>query len=181
MEQIDQLEREGVNTIGKQHFTSLFSPARERAFTLKNIKAGFADAHTLDDTSKQKLEKHVRKLTKAGQMDGEGMSYKDLEEARAKRAEKEAAREAKGKGKRGRKCKSATLEAEEATADEANRGRKRKSTVPEADAPEPKVKVARISNAPESARGSVVQMSGTLVVEDEIVPDPLRAPVARMW
>jgi hypothetical protein len=31
-----------VNTIGKQHFTSLFSPAREKAFTLKNIKAGFA-------------------------------------------------------------------------------------------------------------------------------------------
>ena len=36
------------------------------------------------------------------------MSYEDLEEARAKRAEKEAAKEAKGKGKRGRKCKSAT-------------------------------------------------------------------------
>ncbi len=31
-----------MNTIGKQHFTFLFSPIRERAFTLKNIKAGFA-------------------------------------------------------------------------------------------------------------------------------------------
>ena len=31
-----------MNTISKQHFTSLFSPAREKAFTLKNIKAGFA-------------------------------------------------------------------------------------------------------------------------------------------
>ncbi|MCJ1360237.1 MAG: hypothetical protein MMC33_010240 [Icmadophila ericetorum] len=31
------------------------------------------------------------------------MSYEDLEEARAKRAEKETAKEAKGKGKRGRK------------------------------------------------------------------------------
>ena len=31
-----------MNTIGKQHFTSLFSPARARAFTPKNIKAGFA-------------------------------------------------------------------------------------------------------------------------------------------
>lgn len=120
-----------MNTIGKQHFTSLFSPARERALTPKNIKAGFAasglfpfnpdrvlrhmpkppaditvpkanevkvgscpqdvvlqtpvtpvsaegfmslqdlikqDAYTLDDTSKQKLERHVLKLTKAGQM-----------------------------------------------------------------------------------------------------------------
>ncbi len=36
-EQVDRLERGGVNTIGKQHFTSLFSPARERAFTPKNI------------------------------------------------------------------------------------------------------------------------------------------------
>jgi hypothetical protein len=104
------------------------------------------------------------------------MSYEDLEEARAKRAEKETANEAKGKGKRGRKCKSATPEADEATADKAKRGRKRKSAVPEADAPEPKVKVARISNAPESARGSVAQMSGT-----QVTPDPRRAPVARMW
>jgi hypothetical protein len=31
-----------VNTIGKAHFTSLYSPTRARAFTPKNIKAGFA-------------------------------------------------------------------------------------------------------------------------------------------
>jgi hypothetical protein len=30
------------NTIGKKHFTSLYSPARNRAFTPKNLKAGFA-------------------------------------------------------------------------------------------------------------------------------------------
>ena len=36
------MERGGVNTIGKEHFTSLYSPARETAFTPKNIKAGFA-------------------------------------------------------------------------------------------------------------------------------------------
>jgi hypothetical protein len=41
-EQVDQLERGGVNTIGKEHFTSLYSPTREKAFTPKNIKAGFA-------------------------------------------------------------------------------------------------------------------------------------------
>jgi hypothetical protein len=96
------------------------------------------------------------------------MSYEDLEEARAKRAEKEA----KGKGKRGRKCTSATPEAEEATADKATRGRKRKSAALEAEALEPKAKVARISKAPEPepARASVAQMSRTQV-----------APVARMW
>jgi len=41
-EQVDRLKRRGVNIIGKEHFTILYSPARERAFTFKNIKAGFA-------------------------------------------------------------------------------------------------------------------------------------------
>jgi hypothetical protein len=41
-DQVDRLEQGGVNTIGKEHFTSLYSPARGRAFTPKNIKAGFA-------------------------------------------------------------------------------------------------------------------------------------------
>lgn len=41
-ERVDRLERGGVNTIDKKHFTSLYSPARETAFTTKNIKAGFA-------------------------------------------------------------------------------------------------------------------------------------------
>jgi hypothetical protein len=41
-DQVDRLEQGGVNTIGKEHFTALYSPARERAFTPKNIKAGFA-------------------------------------------------------------------------------------------------------------------------------------------
>jgi hypothetical protein len=41
-EQVERLERGGVNTFGKQHFTSLYKPARERAFTPKNIRAGFA-------------------------------------------------------------------------------------------------------------------------------------------
>jgi hypothetical protein len=104
------------------------------------------------------------------------MSYEDLKEARAKRAEKEAAKEAKGKGKRGRKCKSAMPEADEATTDKAKRGWKRKSAMPEADISEPKAKVARISNAPESARDSVAQMTRT-----QVMPDPPRAPAARMW
>jgi len=41
-EQVERLERGGVNIIRKKHFTSLYSPARETAFTPKNIKAGFA-------------------------------------------------------------------------------------------------------------------------------------------
>jgi hypothetical protein len=143
------------------------------------------DAHTLDDTSKQKSERHVLKLTKADQMflvkgalqddqiqflttinneakvrrstkslvlgTAKVMSYED-EAARAKRAEKEAAKEAK--------------EAKEAKG-KGKRGRKRKSAALEADAPEPNAKMVR--------------MSGIPVAEDEIVPEPWRAPVARMY
>ena len=32
----------GVNAIGKEHFTSLYSPAREKAFITRNISAGIA-------------------------------------------------------------------------------------------------------------------------------------------
>jgi hypothetical protein len=112
------------------------------------------------------------------------MSYEDLEEARAKRVVKDAAKEAKSKGKRGRKCKRVTPEAEEATADKVKRGRKRKSTVleaepePEEPEPEPNVKMARTSKAPVPSRASVMQ---TPIAEDEIVPEPWRAPVAKMW
>jgi hypothetical protein len=65
------------------------------------------------------------------------MSYEDLEEARAKRAAKNAAK-AKGKGKR---------------------GRKRKTPAPEADALEPKVKVGRISEALEPVRAPISWLS----------------------
>jgi hypothetical protein len=262
--QVDRLERAGTNTIGKEHFTSLYSPARERAFTKKNILAGWAKcglqpfdpervlkdtpkppaeltileanevavrscpqddvlrtpmtpvsaetlmslqnfiaqkcAHALDETGNQNLVRYLQKFTNAAQtsfakgviqqnqirflikMNDESkarrsttsvvlgkakiMSYEDLGEARAKRAEKEAAKEAKGKGKRGRKPKSAAPEAEEASADKVKRGRKRKRTTPEADASEPKVKMARMSEG--------------LVEEDEIASGPFRAPVARM-
>lgn len=39
--QVKRLDRGGVNTIGKEHFTSLYSPARSKAFTPRNIKASF--------------------------------------------------------------------------------------------------------------------------------------------
>jgi hypothetical protein len=114
------------------------------------------------------------------------MSYKDLEEARAKRVIKDAIKEAKGKGKRGRKRKGATPEAEEA-ADKVKRGQKRKSAVLEAEAeaeeaeepePEPKTKIARTNKALAPSRASVMQ---TPIAEDEIMPKPWRALVAKMW
>jgi hypothetical protein len=39
-DQVDPLERGGVGTIGKQHFTYLYSPAREMVFTKKNVLSG---------------------------------------------------------------------------------------------------------------------------------------------
>jgi len=40
-DQVDRLERGGVGTIGKQHFTYLYSPAKTRALTERNILAGW--------------------------------------------------------------------------------------------------------------------------------------------
>jgi hypothetical protein len=277
-DQVDRLEQGGVNTIGKEHFTSLYSPARKIAFTPKNIKAGFAasslflfnpdrvlrsmpaplaepaipradevkvgscrqdvelqtpvtpvsaeafislqnliiqqDAHALDETSKQNLARHLQKCTKAFQKSSaqgilqenriqflttinneakvrrstkslilgkaKVMSYKDLEEAQAKRVVKEATRAAKGKGKHSRKRKSGTLEEEEDTAETARRGQKHKSAV--LDTPALPNKIARISNAPKPASALVMQAtSRTQIAEDEIAPEPQRAPVARIW
>jgi hypothetical protein len=73
------------------------------------------------------------------------MSYEDLKEARVKRAAKE-----------------------EATAGRGKRGRKRKSAAPEAGAPEPKVKVARMIEPPEPWKAPVARMSEAHVAEDEI-------------
>jgi hypothetical protein len=36
-DEIERLERGGVSTIGKQYFTYLYSPARERALTKRNV------------------------------------------------------------------------------------------------------------------------------------------------
>jgi hypothetical protein len=75
------------------------------------------------------------------------MSYEDIKEGREKRAAKEQATEDKGK-----------------------RGLKRKSPLPKADAPEPKAKVARVSEAPEPARAPLAWMSEVQV-----------GPMARMY
>jgi hypothetical protein len=41
-DEVDRLGRGGVDTIGKEHFTSLYSPARVRAFTKRNITSAWA-------------------------------------------------------------------------------------------------------------------------------------------
>jgi hypothetical protein len=49
-DQVERLYRGGANTVGKQHFTLLYSQARGVAFTLRNIKAAWAKTglHPLD-------------------------------------------------------------------------------------------------------------------------------------
>ena len=80
-------------------------------------------------------EAKVRRATKSMVLGtAEVMKYKDLKEARAKRAEQDAAKEAKGKGKRGRKPKNAMLETVEDTVDKAKRGRRLKNAASEAEA-----------------------------------------------
>jgi hypothetical protein len=41
-DQVERLNRGGVDRIGKEHFTSLYSPAREKALSKRNISAGWA-------------------------------------------------------------------------------------------------------------------------------------------
>jgi hypothetical protein len=41
-DEAERLFQGGTNTVGKQHFTSLYSPAREKAFTKRNITAVWA-------------------------------------------------------------------------------------------------------------------------------------------
>ena len=43
-EQVERLHRGGANTVGKEHFTLLYSRARDVALTVRNIKSGWAKA-----------------------------------------------------------------------------------------------------------------------------------------
>ena len=39
-DEVERLNRGGIDIVGKEHFTSLYKPARERALTKRNIAAG---------------------------------------------------------------------------------------------------------------------------------------------
>ena len=102
---------------------------------------------------------------------GKAMRFEDIEVAQAARAAKEVI---KGKGKRGRKRKSAALEvddletedepevarpAKEAINGRRKRGRKRKGAPePEAHEPEPEPEVERVIEAPKPWRAPVARM-----------------------
>jgi hypothetical protein len=107
------------------------------------------------------------------------MSYEDLREAREKRDAKDKAKATAGKGKRGRKPKSAAPGAEDVTADKTVVG-SAKVLQTEPDAPESaKAKVARVSEASEPVMASVAQMIAPVAQMME-APEPAKAPLARM-
>jgi hypothetical protein len=95
------------------------------------------------------------------------MTFEDLKAARAKRDEKEAAKEAIKKAKSGRKSKSAPSDTKEVATNKGRRGRKFKSVAPE---PEPELEPQQ----------TPMQTNGTNVTDATAV-DCWRAPVARMW
>ena len=122
---------------------------------------GALQQHQIRFLIKMNDESKVRRSVKSeilAKGEGKVMSYEDLDAARTERAEKEAAKAAKGKGKRGRKPKSVEGEVEDASADNVKRSRKRKSAAVEAGASERKAKVARMSEPSEPFMSPVTQM-----------------------
>ncbi|KAK0703023.1 hypothetical protein B0T26DRAFT_791542, partial [Lasiosphaeria miniovina] len=129
------------------------TPASAEAITsLHNLIK--QDAHILNETSRQRLKRHVQKLTNAAQLSfaertARVMSYEDLETARADRATKEIAKEANKAARDDKKAakeakKVAILEAKKTSAGKVKRGRKRKSPA-EVFAPEPKARLAQMN------------------------------------
>jgi hypothetical protein len=214
-DEAERLFQGGANIVGKQHFTSLYSPAREKAFTKRNITAAWAacglfpfnpdrvlrvtpkppaqstvpradeirvgscrqdevpqtpvtpmtpvsveglaslhnlikqDAHTLNGTSIQRLERHVQKLANAAQIsfaerallhDQNQMLTRMNNEAKIRRSTKAVVL---GQGQ-GRVMSFEDIEAaraaravKDAIKGKGKRGRKRKSAALEADELEP--------------------------------------------
>lgn len=259
---VERMERGGVNTIGKQHFTSLYSPARDASFTRRNIIAGLSkgglfpfdpqrvlrdmqkpfdaigsttanvgdfvprvqqvtvpvltmpvtpvtpvsaeafmslqdliiqqDAHALEDVDRQRLERHLQKLTKGAQTsivkgtlqeDRIQFLLKANNEAQSRRSTKslvlgkakvmsfedlEEARKKRAENEVNRVAKKRT------------RGRERKDGSPKARGPETITGAVRTDELIELAR-TPVQVAETEGVGDLIIPESGRAPVARMW
>jgi hypothetical protein len=245
-DQVERLYRGGADTVGKEHFTSLYSPARVKAVTKRNITSAWAatglfpfnpdrvlrdtpkpppevsvlkevivraqpqdqvldmpvtpvtpvtteavislhemitqDAHALDQTSKQRLQRHVRKLASAAQISfAERALLQDQNrflsgmnnEAKVRRSTKsqvlgkakvmsyEDLEEARAKRK----------EKEKAAADKAARGRKRKAPALVVDVTEPRSQVIQAREA------DLARTPAELTRE---VPGPWKAPVAQM-
>jgi hypothetical protein len=208
-DEADRLFRGGANTVGREHFASLYSPAREKAFTKRNITAAWAasglfpfnpdrvlrhtpkplaqptvpgadeikvgschqdevlqtpvtpvsaeglaslhnlikqDAHTLNETSIQRLERHVQKLANAAQIsfaerallhDQNQILTRMNNEAKVRRSTRSVVLgKAKVMSFEDIEVARAARAAKEVIKGKGKRGRKRKSAALEADEPE---------------------------------------------
>jgi hypothetical protein len=70
-DEVERLDRGGVNTIGKQHFTSLYSPARLAAFTIRNIIAGWSKSGLTPLNPYRALKDMEKPLTEVPEAAGE--------------------------------------------------------------------------------------------------------------
>jgi hypothetical protein len=185
----------------------LQTPKTTKALTLLDnlIKQ---DAHTHDEMSKQRRERHVQKLANAAQtcfaelallQDQNDFLTEVNNEAKVRRSTKSlvlgtakvmsyedleiarADRAAKdqAKAKRKRKLKSTPTEAvAPETAPETEPKAKEKRSRKRRRAPEPDA--AQMNEVPDPASAPVAPINGTQVAQDEIAPELWRAPEARM-
>jgi len=156
------------------------------------------DTHTLDESSKQCLQRHLQKLSNAAQIsfaeralqqDQMRFLSKVNNEAKVRRSTKSVVL---GKAKVmsyedlvGARAKRAAKDAVKEKG-KGKRGRKRKSPVPEADLPEPKAKGKRgrkrKNPAPEAdALQADAPEPKAKVARMREAPEPASAPVARMY
>ena len=151
--------------------TSLYNPIKQ-------------DAHTLDETTIQRLQRHIQKLANNAQISfAERVLLRDQirflssmnNEAKFRRSTKSVVL---GKAKVVsyediEEARAKRAAKEEATAGKGNRGRKRKSAAEEAGAPESaKAKLARMGEAFEPVKAAVARMSKA--------QEPVKALAARM-
>jgi hypothetical protein len=62
-DQVERLNRGGIDIVGKEHFTSLYDPARTKAFTRRNIKAAWAASGLLPFSPERVLQDMPRPPT----------------------------------------------------------------------------------------------------------------------
>ena len=122
------------------------------------------DTHALDTTSKQRLQRHVQKLASAARIsfaecalqDQNRFLFKVNNEAKVRRSTRSVVLgKAKVMSYEDSEARAKRAAKEKATASKGKRGRKCKSPAPEAGSPEPRTKVARIT---ESWRAPVARM-----------------------
>ncbi|KAI4943298.1 hypothetical protein J4E91_009497 [Alternaria rosae] len=172
----NQIAQESRDDMGRDRYQRLVEKLGNAAQTSFARQA--LDQDYIQFLSNMNNEAQVRRKTRStvlsnGKGEGRVVTFEHLEAARADRTEKETAIEAKGKGKRGRKPKSA-LGIEYATVYKGKPGKKRKSAAQE---PEPG---SDLEPELQQTPGAPLQTSGTNVTE-AVAVEFWRAPVARMW